>query len=336
MVSSDREKSTAGETGLSARRNPDWSWVLLLIYGACIYTVQPAFFSPGNLWTLLYYTCLLIPAVLGVHILIVLGLFDLSVGSVAALSGVVAAKAIASGTSLPLGLSLGLLIGVSLGALNWFLVVKCRISALIATLITLGIARAISLGITQGQSIGGLPQRLAALALGLPGSSIPPAIVLGIGLICLVELLTHWHVLFRRLYHVGSNPAAAASSGISVDAIRLFGFAISGAGAAVVGLMQSSRTLSASPFLFPDLALDCIAACVIGGASLNGGTGRATGASFGMLMVVISRNLVVMARVDVYWQDLGIALILLAAVLLRGGENGIGLMLRRRRQGLSL
>src|SRR5262249_37839145 len=156
---------------------------------------------------------------LGVHILIVLGLFDLSVGSVATLSGVVAAKAIVSGAPISLGLSFGLLIGVSLGFLNWFLVVKCRISALIATLITLGIARAISLGVPQGQSIAGLPQSLAALALGTPGSSLAPAIVLAVGLICAAEFLTRYHVLFRRLYQVGSNAAAAASSGINVDAI---------------------------------------------------------------------------------------------------------------------
>ena len=69
--------------GSNASVQLDWSLLLLVLYGACIYAVQPAFFSPNNLWALLYYTCLLVPAVLGVHILIILGLFDLSVGAVA-------------------------------------------------------------------------------------------------------------------------------------------------------------------------------------------------------------------------------------------------------------
>jgi ribose transport system permease protein len=299
----------------------DWSLVLLTLYLACIYVVQPAFFSPNNLWALMYYTCLLVPAVLGVHVLIVLGLFDLSVGAVAAMSGVVAAKAMTAGFGIPTALTFGIVIGLMFGLINWLFVVKFQISALIATLITLGIARAVSLGITQGQSIGGLPDAYGTLALGSSESSLPPAIVFGVVLVCAVELLTSRHVLFRRFYQVGSNPAAATGSGIKVNAIKLYGFALSGAGAAVAGLLQSSRTLSASPFLFPDLALECIAACVIGGASLSGGSGRAAGAAFGMLMVVISRNLVVMAGVSVYWQELGIALILLAAVLLRRGKG---------------
>lgn len=302
----------------------DWSLVLLALYLACIYALQPAFFSPNNLSALIYYTCLLMPAVLGVHVLIVLGLFDLSVGAVAAVSGVVAAKLMTAGIAIPMGLALGISTGIIFGLLNWLFVVKLRISALIATFITLGVARAVSLGFTKGQSIGGLPDGFGTLALGSARWSIPPAIFWGIGLVCAVEFLTQRHVLFRRLYHVGSNPAAAVSSGINVNAIRLFGFALCGAGAALAGLLQCSRTLSASPFLFPDLALESIAACVIGGASLSGGTGRATGAFFGMLMVVISRNLVVMAGVSVYWKELGVALVLLAAVLLKRGESRAG------------
>jgi len=123
------------------------------------------------------------------------------------------------------------------------------------------------------------------------------------------------------------------SSGINVRAIKLFGFALAGAGSAVAGILQSSRTLSASPFVFPDLALECIAACVIGGASLSGGTGRAAGAFFGMLMVVISRNLVVMAGVSVYWQELGVALVLLAAVLLKGNGAGVGSFVSEQLRG---
>jgi len=311
-------KDTRSVRSLTGRL--DWSVVLLAFYLACIYVVQPRFFSSNNLWALVYYTCLLTPAVLGVHVLIVLGLFDLSVGAIAAVCGVLAAKAMMAGMPIAISMGIGILFGGVFGLLNWLLVVVFRISALIATLISLGIARAISLGITQGLSIGGLPDSFGNIALGSPGS-LSPAIVLGICLVLAVEFLTQRHVLFRRLYHVGSNSAAAASSGINVKAMKLFGFVLAGIGAGMAGLLQASRTQSASPFLFPDLAFECIAACVIGGASLSGGTGRAAGAFFGMLMVVISRNLVVMAGVSIYWKELGIALILLAAVLLKMGER---------------
>jgi len=302
-----------------------WSVVLLILYLAVIFAIQPAFFLPSNLSALVYYTCLLMPAVLGVHVLIVLGLFDLSVGATAAMAGVIAANAMVHG--LPIGIGVFLAIGaaVAFGALNWLLVVQLRISALIATFITLGVAEALSLAITEGQAIAGLPTSFGRIAVGSTLTS--PAIVLGVGSVCALEVLTQRHVLFRRLYQVGSNPAAARSGGINVKGVQLFGFALASGGAAVTGILQSSRTLSASPFVFTDLALQCIAACVIGGASLSGGTGRAAGAFFGMLMVVISRNLVVMAGVSVYWQDLGVSLVLLAAVLLRGAEDDGGTLM---------
>jgi ribose transport system permease protein len=298
----------------------DWSLPILALYLAVIYAAQPAFFSHDNLWALMYYTALLAPAVLGVHILIVLGLFDLSVGAVAAVAGVVAAKVMLVSSSVATGLACGIVMGALFGFVNWIFVVKFRISALIGTLITLGIASAVSLGITEGKTIAGLPVELATLALGSPDSWLTPAILLALVLVSIFELLTRRHVIFRRFYHVGSNAAAAAGNGINVEAIKLCGFTLASAGAAVVGLLQCSRTLSASPFVFGNLALECIAACVIGGASLGGGTGTALGALFGMLIVVISRNLVVMAEFSVYWQELGIALILLAAVLLKRGE----------------
>lgn len=306
----------------SAVRNPDGrtglTLALMVLYLAIIYAVQPSFFSARNLWSLIYYACLLAPAVLGVHILVVLGLFDLSVGAVAAAAGVVAAKTMTSGVPIPISIMIGMAVGILFGVLNWVLVVRLGISALIATFITLSVGRAVSLGITEGLSIGGLPEGFGALAHGTPGTPGSPAIAIGIGLVVMLEVLTQGHVLFRRFYHVGSNAAASASSGINTERIKLLGFVLAGAGSALAGLLQCSRTLSASPFLFPDLALECIAACVIGGASLSGGSGRATGAFLGMLMVVVSRNLVVMARVSVYWQDLGVALVLLSAMLLKG------------------
>jgi ribose transport system permease protein len=296
-----------------------WSVVLLILYLAVIFTIQPAFFSTANLSALVYYTCLVMPAVLGVHVLIVLGQFDLSVGATAAMAGVIAAKGMTHGFPIGISILLAVSAAVSFGALNWLLVVQLRISALIATFITLGVASAVSLAITEGVSISGLPTSFSRITAG--SSLRSPAIIFGVGLVCVLEILTQRHVLFRRLYQVGSNTAAARSSGINVKAVQLFGFALASAGAAVTGVLQSSRTLSASPFVFNDLALECIAACVIGGARLSGGTGRAAGAFFGMLMVVISRNLVVMAGVNIYWQDLGVSLVLLAAVLLRGREE---------------
>jgi ribose transport system permease protein len=299
---------------------PRVSIALLVLYAACIYTAEPAFFSAQNLCAIVYYTCLLVPAVVGVHILIVLGLIDLSIGAVAAMCGVIAATAMTAGITVPLSLLLSVLFGLGFGVLNWVIVVRMNVPALIGTLITMGIARAVSLGITEGISIGSLPASFGRMALGSnQWSSFP--IAFGALLILVVEALTKRHVLFRRFYQIGSNTGAATGAGINVTAVKLFAFITTGVGAALVGLFQCSRTLSASPFVFPDLALECIAACVIGGANLSGGAGRAVGAVVGMAIVVVSRNLVVLTGVSIYWKELGVAVILFLAILMRKGTK---------------
>lgn len=295
-------------------------FVLFCIYLLCIYFIQPAFFSANNLSSLLYYTCLLAPAVLGVHLLMVLGLFDLSVGAVAATCGIVVAKALTSGLPIPISIIVGLVPGILFGLANWALVTKLGIPALIGTLITMGAARAVSLALSEGQVIGGLPNKFGELVLG-NDNLISPAIILGLILVVLIEFLSRRHVIFKRLYHVGSNRTASSHSGINVTMLECMGFLFCSLGAGFAGILQSSRTLSASPLVFPDLALECIAACVIGGTSLSGGKGRSVGAFLGMFLVVVSRNLAVLAGVGVYWKELAIAVVLLAAVLLNQSEK---------------
>jgi ribose transport system permease protein len=292
-----------------------WPFFLFFVYLSAIYAAQPNFFSSTNVSSLFYYTCLLIPAVLAMNLLIILGLFDLSMGAIAALAGVVMASSISMGFSTIEGIGLGIFAGIVFGLLNWILVSKCRIPVLIGTLISMGIARACALGLTKGETITGLPNVMEGFIRENWGG-ISIVTLLGILLVLILEFLSQKHIVFRRLYHVGSNRKLATDMGISVSKLECFAFVLAGVGAAIVGLLQSSRTLSASPHAFPDLALDCIAACIIGGASISGGSGRAVGAFLGMLMVVISRNLVVMAGVSVYWKDLAVAIILLIAVLI--------------------
>jgi ribose/xylose/arabinose/galactoside ABC-type transport system permease subunit len=298
-----------------------WPGVVFGLYLACIYAIQPAFFSSTNLISVFYYSCLLVPAALAAHLLIVLGLIDLSVGSVAAASGIVTVKAVASGLPLLIALGLGILTGLSFGLLNWLLVGKLGVSALIGTLITMGTARAAAVGVTEGKTLVGLPDEFGELAQG-SWVGIPYIAAAGMLLVVVVECLSQRHVVFRRFYQTGSNRIASAACGIDVTKVECIGFFIAGLGASLVGLMQSSRTLSASPFAFPDLALDCIAACVIGGSRLSGGYGRPVGAFLGLMMVVISRNLVVLAGVSVYWQDLAIAVVLFAGVLFSKLQKG--------------
>jgi ribose/xylose/arabinose/galactoside ABC-type transport system permease subunit len=294
------------------------SAVALLVYIALIFAIQPAFFSAANLASILYYAALVLPAVMGMHLLLILGTFDLSVGAVAAASAVIAAQLLSVGLPIPVAVTAGVLVGALFGCLNWLLVARLSIPALIGTLITMGAARATAIGLTQGQTLAGLPNKLNWVAYGplaRLSMALTNAVLFGTTLVLVIEFLSQRHVMFRRFYQAGSNPKAASDSGVNISALELLAFAMCGMGASTVGLLQSSRTLSASPHGFSDLAIDCIAACVVGGDSLSGGSGRPIGAVWGTLIVVISRNLVVLAQISVYWQDLAIAIFLLTSML---------------------
>ena len=291
------------------------SIIIFLLYALAVYAFIPDFYAIQNLYTILYNACLLVPVALGVYLLIILGLFDLSVGAVAALSAVTLAATLRLDFPLFFCILLTLGIGLSFGFLNWALVNRYGIPALVATLITMTVARAGALFASKGQVIGGLPQWLDIFALRGIGT-ISITVVSGGALILLFIYLTQKHVVFRRIFLTGSNREAVAHNGINVSFLEWLAFALAGIGASITGVLQASRTLSASPLIFQDLALDCIAACVIGGVRFVGGRGHPLGVFLGLILVVVSRNLAVVAGAGAYWRDFGIAAILLAAVLL--------------------
>lgn len=306
-----------------------WPVVLLSLYLLGIWLFVPVFFSPPNLVSVAYSTSLLIPAVLGVHLLLILGLFDLSIGAVAAMSGMACAVTIAHGAPATTAVAVGLASGAAFGALSAVLVSSLRIPALIGTLVTMGIARALALGLTEGRVLSDFPDKLKSVA-SIHIGALPLLCLLGVAAVALAECVERRHVVFRMFYRVGDNREAARNCGINVGGTEYLAFLLAGSAAAITGILQASRSNSASPIVFGDLALESIAACVIGGTKLQGGSGRAIGALCGLLVVVISRNLTVLAGVSVYWKDLVIALLLLASLLVSRLPEG-----RRAREGNS-
>jgi ribose transport system permease protein len=241
---------------------------LALLYVCCVAAYQPAFLSRTNLVLLLYYTSLLIPAVVGTYFLILLGLFDLSIGANAAAAGVICAKSLSIGLPVSLSILFAVLAGLLGGLTSWALVSLLRIPALIGTMITLAAFKGVALLATSGRVIGGLPQDFTNLVLGGTDRLWLP-IGMGISILATTEVLSRHHFIFRRMYYAGSNATAAAHNGINVTALKCIAFCLAGIGSAVVGILQSARTQSASPTAFPDLALQTIAACIIGGMSLR-------------------------------------------------------------------
>ena len=287
--------------------------ILLLYIGLGIFIVPP-FLSAGNLISIFYSATVLVPAALGMQLLLTLGRFDLSTGATAALAGMVAAIELLSSNSVLVAVILSIAVGVASGALAGYLVAYVKIDPLIATLATMGIGRSLSLISNGGGVIAGLPPSFGILAtariLGLPVLTL-----LACAAIILAIFLTRHAVLFRRLYAAGSNSAAATHSGINVKALTATGYILAGVGAALTGLIQSTRTLSASPQIFESLAIDTIAACIIGGSSLAGGRGSMLGAALGLIAVSSTDNIVIMLDIPVYWRSLAVGILLLSAVI---------------------
>jgi ribose/xylose/arabinose/galactoside ABC-type transport system permease subunit len=304
------------QDGFSLLRRTPPAVPLLLAYAVIGLLLVPPFLSTVNIISILYSTAVLVPTVLGMQLLLTLGRFDLSTGATAALSGMVSGVCLLRSNSIVLALFVGVMVGLVTGAVIGLLVSYVKVDPLIATLAAMGIHRSLSLVVNGGGVVAGLPSQFGWLAEARI-KGLPVLIVVALATILLAAFLNRNAVLFRRFYAAGSNPVAAVYSGINVKALVVLGYILASICSATTGLIQSSRTLSAGPQIFDTLAIDAIAACIIGGSSLGGGRGGILGASLGLIVITATDNMVIMLNIPVYWRGLVVGVLLLGVVALR-------------------
>ncbi|MBI2425297.1 MAG: ABC transporter permease [Candidatus Hydrogenedentes bacterium] len=237
---------------------------------------------------------------------------DLSVGSVAALAGVVGCIAMKEyNIPVPLGILLGMLTGLACGLINGALCTKGRIPPFIVTLGMMMVARGLALLLTGGEPIFGLPAGFAWLG-GTETWWTPVLITVALAVTFAITL--NFTRFGRSLYAIGGNRQAARLSGIPVDRVRVGAFALCGALAGTAGMVLASRTSIASPNAAEMSELDAIAACVIGGASLMGGEGGAIASLAGALIMMVLRNFCNLENIEVYWQQVIVGSLIVALV----------------------
>ncbi|HEY8976240.1 MAG TPA: ABC transporter permease [Burkholderiaceae bacterium] len=290
---------------------------------------SPAFFSVGNGMTVALQVTSIAYLGIGATCVIITGGIDLSVGSILALSGVVAALAVRGGVNVPLAMLLGILTGVGCGLVNGLCVTVMRLPPFIATLAMMLVARGVALQITDAKAVGGLGEQFAALGNGslwrivrigadgfpdvvFPG--IPYPVLLMIALALAIGLMLGRSRLGRHLYAVGSNAEAARLSGIDVRRVTLLAYVLSGALAGLTGCVLMSRLVTAQPSEGVMYELDAIAAAVIGGTSLTGGIGTVSGTLIGAFVIGILRNGLNMTGVSAFVQQIIIGLVILVTV----------------------
>lgn len=291
--------------------------LIVLIAGIIIVmaNINPYFFSFSNFRAVAVGMAPTAVIVIGMAILLASGGFDLSVGSVMALSSTITAMLLLAGIPIPLAVGFGLLLGAVTGIGNGLLVTGLGINPLIATLGTMSIARGIALVLTEGFSVSSLPQGFAWIGKAEFGS-FPVIVLFTLALVILFDLAVRHTRFFRQVYFIGANEKAALLSGINVTRVRIIAYALTGFLAALAGVLLASRLMSGTPTAGNGIELQVLAAAVIGGASLRGGEGTILGAFLGVVFVALINNAMTMLAVSIYWQMIVTGTVLVAAVAL--------------------
>lgn len=257
-------------------------------------------------------------------IVMVMNDFDLSVGSMASLSGIVAALLFSQGSSLLVGVSAALAVGLLGGLLNGVLVSLVGILPFVATLGTLTIFSGLAFFISDGKTIFGrdIPEAFSGFSrAGLPLGMLNerPLLLPNLTLLALLVLLLIWlmleHTTFgRRLYAIGGNREASRLAGVRVRLLRLIAFVLTGFGAALAGLMYASRVASANPTQGAGLMLDAIAAVFLGMTMSEEGEPHVLATLVGVLILGVLDNGLTQMQVDSYVREMLIGGIIVAAV----------------------
>jgi ribose transport system permease protein len=252
-------------------------------------------------------------------IVMVMNDFDLSVGSMASLSGIVAAMLFTAGSPVWVGLSVALLVGVFGGLFNGFLVSVVGILPFVATLGTLTVFSGLAFLLSDGKTIFGrdIPSSFSGFArAGIEiGDVKVPMLTITAGLVIFICWAILEHTNFgRRLYAIGGNKEASYLAGIKVVRLRLIAFSLTGLGAAGAGLMYAARVASANPTQGSGLMLDAIAAVFLGMTMSRRGEPKVVYTLVGVLILGVLDNGMTQLRVDSYVREIFVGLIVLAAV----------------------
>lgn len=287
--------------------------VLVVLCGATA-IAEPRFLSTINLTNVLLQASVLAVVAMGMTYVIIAGGFDLSVGSIVALSGCVAAMVMLELGPI-VGAVAGIIAGGLVGAVNGYMVAYVRLNPFIATLGTMVAVRGLVLLVTDAQPVvgdEGLPRSFVLYGrerlLGVPWITWTP-IILFVALAYVLERTAYG----RKLYATGGGADAAYLAGIPTRRIKASSFVWSGALAGVAGVMLAARLQSGQPTSGEFYELFSIAAVVLGGASLYGGEGRLYKTIIGLMIIMVLSNSLNLMGVDSHWQDVAIGGVILIA-----------------------
>jgi simple sugar transport system permease protein len=286
--------------------------------------VSDAFLSKDNFLNILQQSSELAVLVIAQSMILIVGKFDLSLESTVGLAPMTAAWLMATGTTfggsgfgVNVYVAIAVLFGIGLlvGFVNGFLVVRMRLNAFIVTLAMLILLRGMTLGVTNGKTLFDLPDEFLYLGTG-KWFGVPVSIWIAGILFIVFSFLLRYHRLGRAIYAIGGNPDAARVAGIRVERVMWGVYIIGSVLAALAGLMLTGRIASVVSSQGQNMIFYVFAAAVIGGISLNGGRGRLLGALTGVLLLGFLQNVLTLAQVAAFWIDAAYGAIILVALMM--------------------
>lgn len=292
--------------------------ILMALLVICIVLsfATPYFFTAQNLLIVLRQVSINGILAIGVTFVIIAGGIDLSLGSVIALTGVIAASFAHPGTyPLIVPLLLAILSGVLIGAVNGLTITIGRVAPFIVTLGMMTIARGLALVLSNGRPVTNLSPSFNFIGGGNV-FGIPVPILIFAFVIVVSSIILKYTRIGRYVYAVGGNENAARASGILVNRVKLFAYIMCSGLAALAGIVLASRITTGRPNAGIAYELDAIAAVVIGGTSLLGGRGSIAGTVIGVLIIGVINNGLDLLNVSSYYQQIIKGIIIVGAVLL--------------------
>lgn len=303
--------------------------ILILLFIGFGLGTSGRFFSANNIVNLT--TQMAINAMLsaGLTYVIILGGIDISVGSVAALAGVVSALVAKQFQEMGIPGSLlvlvgsALLVGVVCGSFNGAMITRFKVVPMIATLAMQTMARGASFILSGGTAVSGMPKAFSWLGAGRQLATenkatgwIPNITIFVIIAVALMAILLGKTVFGRHVYATGSNQQVAHLSGVNTRRVIFLGHVLCSVAAAMAGALNASKLANGQPGACEGYEMYAIAATVLGGTSLSGGSGSVTRAMFGVAVIAVINNGMNLMHISSYWQKVVIGAIILLAVIM--------------------
>ena len=291
-------------------------FMMLLIISLCISLIAPAFLTPSNLLSIIMNNVILAIMAMGMTLVIVTSGIDVSVGSQLGFAAIfVGMLALLPSSNIFTVLLVGVLCGTLLGILNGILIAGAEIPAIVVSLGTMNIFRGSLLLYTNGKWVTSLPTWYTSL-YNTSVLGIPTPILILLLVIDVTYFIAQHTRLGRSIYALGGNPAIASRVGINTGKVTLFVFAYMGALTGIASILYGAQLATIDPNAGTSFELMVISAVVIGGANVLGGSGSLLGSLIGVLILGVLQNGIILMRIEPYWQNVVVGLILITAVTL--------------------